>query len=417
MVASIMALVIAEVATSLWWLAQTGGVSRAELINQREMARDERNPAGDTKQRWENKIKLHPLFGYTYNPKLPSANNFGFLCQYDFAAGEHGYRLKGLDSERPMVVGVFGGSFAQECGQEHRYLEEKLAAEFPGRTPVILNFGIGGHALPQSLFIFEYFRDMVDVAVFIDGLNEVWNAVENNRAGFPPEFAKAAHFEYKLSLGELTPYRFEQTAAIVSAKSKLLSLTDFSLWPGLRQSLLLHFFLWEPLSSHWLHEIDSRSVAIKESYEHGARFFNESDDEIISLAAERWVSHHRVVQRLSEAAGILDLHILQPNPSVPNSKPLTPDERDAVARNPALPEYVHLGYPKLRAGLEVLAQEGALAVDFSFIFASCKDTLWRDPCHLVPVGYRLVLDRVAAIIGREFQETARARQGSAVEGR
>jgi len=330
-VAGVLAVVTAELATTVWWLFHSGGFSRAELIAERRRVAVQHNPnASDPGRRWENTLNLHPLFGYTFHPDRPGANNFGFLCEHDFELGADGYRLAGLDVEKPLTVGVFGGSFAQQTGEEGDHFAETLAELFPDRTPVIVNFAVAGHALPQSLSIFHYFKDMLDVAVFVDGLNEVWNAVDNNRAGYPPEFAKAVHYRYKLSLGELTPHRFEQTAAILAAKRKLLSLTNFSLRPGLRNSLLVHYFLWRPLAHHWSHEVDRRSYELKKGYEKGNRFFDVPDERIIDHAANRWLSHHRVVHWTCQALGIMDVHALQPNPAVPDSKRLSADEQRLI---------------------------------------------------------------------------------------
>src|SRR4030095_12220990 len=97
---------------------------------------------GDTD---ENTRVLHPFFGFTYNPKDQDINNFGFWTKYDISLEESGcYSIKNSVRSELLVVGIFGGSFAGGIGSERDYIEEKLKPLFPGKKPVLMNFGIGG---------------------------------------------------------------------------------------------------------------------------------------------------------------------------------------------------------------------------------------------------------------------------------
>lgn len=228
------------VLTGRQWL-QAGAPGRAALTREREAFLNRKyGPllAERPERGWDNSLVLHSLFGYVYNPELRDANNFGFLCARDFGFKQGGYFVDGVDDRRALVVGFFGGSYAQLMVEStQQQLVERLRAAFPGREPVIVNFAIAGHGLPQSVFIFEYFRGIPDVAIFVDGFNEIINPIGNNRAGVPPEYAKAAHYLYKLSLASLTPERFASTARILELRRRLARVTSLSLLPGARRLL------------------------------------------------------------------------------------------------------------------------------------------------------------------------------------
>src|SRR5262249_49628587 len=148
--------------------------------------------------------ELHPFFGFVYkkgqwifsfNQQGPHyANRWGFQTSHEIGLCGDRYCIDNEpDRSRFLVVGIFGGSFAHYMADFSDYLEDSLEHDFPGKQVVVLNFAMGGHAFPQALNIYTYFRDVVDVPVFLDGLNELWNGVDNNRGGFPPEFAKGPH--------------------------------------------------------------------------------------------------------------------------------------------------------------------------------------------------------------------------------
>lgn len=353
--------------------------------------------AGQTESylRWETSLDLHPFFGYAYNPRRPDINNFGFRTSYDFVIGQDGLRLAGpAEESRRLVLGFFGGSFAEQTASLGQRLEQRLAPHFPGRRPTVLNFGVGGHAMPQALFIYSYFQELCDVAVFIDGLNEIWNAVENNKAGKPPEFAKVEHFRYRLALQELTPGRFESTQRLAADRERLSRVCRWSLLPVVRGSLLVHQ-LWHGSAVRLRTRIAQEEVRIRESYWEGDRFFEAEDEAVIAYAVRRWLEHHRTAGAIARRRGALDLHFLQPSPFLPETKHLTPEERKIVADNAYHEPFVLLGYPRLREGIGQLAAEGLVAEDLTPIFADRADTIWIDPAHASVAGYELILDRIA----------------------
>jgi len=352
-------------------------------------------------RRWENTLVIHPLFGYTYNPNHEGVNNFGFRTKYDIVLSDFGYSIA---HHRPrnelLIVGIFGGSFAEMVGSHRAYLEKKLITLFPDKVPVVMTFGVGGHALPQSAFIYIYFKDLFDIIIFIDGLNELWNAVENNRSGYPPEYAKAAHFQYKLSLNELTPGRFIHTSKIISLKQKLAKITMLSLNSLVKHSLVVHY-LWLYLAHRWSYQIDQESLLIKKSYEQNPNFFHLDEKNILDHAARQWTSYHNVIEDIASNEETLAIHLLQPNPFVPNSKKLTNDEVRLVTRSYPVKDFVLEGYPQLREGIARLRKEEIIAEDLSYMYRDVEEPIWVDAAHPNKRGRKLIMDKVFSILEKD----------------
>ena len=386
---------LAEGLLTVYRVVKHGRIGQEEVIKVRQELR--REAPGDTEHRWENELVVHPFFGYTQNPKDKGVNNFGFSTKYDVLLEESRYSITNSVKRDLLVMGIFGGSFARDIGTEHVYLENKLKSLFPDKKLVIMNFGIGGHALPQSAFIYIYFKELFDVVVFIDGLNELWNYVENNKAGVPPEYAKAAHYLYKISRQELTPIQFERTSHIISLKRKIEKITALSLLPIIRQSLLVHH-LWNALQSYWSQKIAEISLDIVKSYDNGKRFFDMDDNAILSHAARQWGKYHKLIHHLSAMDGVLSIHLLQPNPYVPDSKSLTPDEKYRVDNSYPVKQYVVNGYPKLQAEIANLRPQGLIVEDLTALFKPISTSIWDDSAHVNNDGRRLIADQIAELI-------------------
>ncbi len=348
-------------------------VDKSKLMSYREKVL--RSKGGNLTEpepaRGMNNMEIHPFFGYVHNPKLPGVNNFGFLTKYNMALLNGKYSLLNINKEKSFVVGIFGGSFAEEIGMESEFLEKEISALFPGKSPVVINFGIGGYALPQTAFVFIYFRDLLDVAVFVDGLNGIWNPIDNNNAGCPPEYAKAVDFQYKLSLNRMSPEVFMSTARILEKRKNIVSVTKISLLPFIKESLLTHYawVIWTGLKERG---IFSDYLIIKNNYVNRGKFFNVSDDLILDSAAKRWKSYHSLIYNIASSQNILDLHLLQPNPFVEGSKPLTNEERRLINNSYPIKDIVIAGYPKLQRSVGELKKSGLIAEDLSFIFKDEK---------------------------------------------
>jgi hypothetical protein len=399
---------LAEGLLTVYHVVKHGRIGREEAIRARRELRDDL--IGGQGNRDENRLVLHPFFGYTYNPRDKGINNFGFYTKYDISLESSGYAIKNNVRSELLVIGIFGGSFAGGIGSQGEYLEENLKSIFPDKKPVVLNFGIGGHALPQSALIYVYFKELFDVVVFIDGLNELWNYVDNNKAGVPPEYAKAVHYIYKISRQELTPSQFDRTSQIVSLKRKIDTITSLSLLPIARESLLVHYG-WNALQTYWSRKIAEVSLGIVRSYEiFNKKFFEIEENAILNYAARQWGVYHKLVHHLSAIEGVLSIHLLQPNPFVPDSKILTAEEKHRIANSYPVRQYVVNGYPKLQTQISNLRPQGLIVEDLTGIFKSVDTAIWNDSAHVNEQGTRLIADRIVELIAANKKSISNLRR-------
>jgi len=405
-------LLLLELTLNMHYLFLNKTLSRKEAIMYRENMVNLKIPIPfqmNPKRDWENTLVIHPLFGYVYDSRLRGINNFGFNTRYDFSMCKAGYCLAD-DGKDKIVVGIFGGSFAEQAGLMHEYVERKLTEIFPSKKTMVINMAIGGYSLPQTVFTFIYFKDLFDVIIFIDGLNEIWNPIENNRAGCPPEFAKVIHFNYKRFLVEGASDEITRlTERVIKAKRQFYFVTRFSLLPVVRQSLIVHY-CWERFCDALINKVNRYSSLIVNRYESRNRFFALSDEDICDFSVKKWKDYHELIHEIASSKGILDIHILQPNPYIAGSKALTRRERKLILHSYNIENYVILGYPKLQKAVLDLRNKGVPAEDLSYIFQDVQEDIWVDACHPNQLGYSKILDRISEIVNKNKDSILRNRQ-------
>jgi hypothetical protein len=153
------------------------------------------------------------------------------------------------------------------------------------------------------------------------------------------------------------------------------------------------------LQTHWSRKIAEISLGIVKGYERGEKFFDMDDDAILNYAAHQWGSYHKLVHHLSAIEGVLSIHLLQPNPFVPDSKSLTVEEENRIANSFPIRQYVVNGYPKLQTEISNLRQQGLIAEDLTGMFKSVDTSIWDDSAHVNEKGSRLVVDKIVELIG------------------
>jgi len=118
-----------------------------------------------------------------------------------------------------------------------------------------------------------------------------------------------------------------------------------------------------------------------------------------------WQRSSRLLDGLARANGTRYYHFLQPNQYVPESKPMTTDERATAVKATRYAGLVHTGYPMLqRAGRELRA-EGVRFVDLTGAFAGHVEPIYIDACcHVSPHGNAIVADLVFDAIRRDLQQ-------------
>ena len=93
-----------------------------------------------------------------------------------------------------------------------------------------------------------------------------------------------------------------------------------------------------------------------------------------------------------------NIHFLQPNPFVPDSKDLTNNERQLVKSGLSFQNWVISGYPKLQIELNKLVDKGVVAEDLTEMFRSVDGDIWIDGAHTNNRGSRLVVERIVDLL-------------------
>ena len=147
----------------------------------------------------KNKYKLskakgktpHPYFGY-----LSSGKNFEIDENY-------------IKKKNIYVVGIFGGSVATHIFNENNKVKliEKIISkkyEVPKDSVRVVNFAAGGYRQPQQHNIASIYGDYIDLALNIEGSNEMSYTYDHNFPHYYPlKTASKLFFQSKKVLGSI----------------------------------------------------------------------------------------------------------------------------------------------------------------------------------------------------------------------
>jgi hypothetical protein len=334
-------------------------------------------------------LRLHPMFGWVRSPG-PKINTAGFL-----ETASYPYRA----TEGELVIGLFGGSVAEQvCASAKQRLEQGLLQIVPERgfdRARVLCFAVAGHRQPQSLSTFLAYLDTIDVAVFLEGFNEV---VFWSRPGYPLDLP---------NVGLWTPLVAQSavggTDAIVESLRSVAKvrkhLTEPFLWPPLRDSAAAHLG-WSVLAA-WER---SREEGLRDELVQRATAQRFVDGDVTEAEMrERYLALYGSIVRwtamIGRTSGVAVLHALQPNQYVEGSKPWSEEENARFRGDAAARAFVAAGYPRLQHALAEARSEGAGAIDLSDAFRGVAETLYVDSCcHLNERGTALVADALVRAI-------------------
>lgn len=132
---------------------------------------------------WGTRYELHPYFGYTLARGIAPTNNHGF------PAGGLDYPYRGDQHE--FVIGVFGGSVAAQLVGQPAGLLDRLRPALQARgfdSITVLPFALGGWHQPQTFHALVHYLDTLDLAVFVDGFNEVIHVSSHAIQDYPSWF-------------------------------------------------------------------------------------------------------------------------------------------------------------------------------------------------------------------------------------
>jgi hypothetical protein len=340
---------------------------------------------------------LHPFAGYTldlgWRQSAPEAVLMGVSLSHLSRGEEH------------LVVGLFGGSFANQIGVfVGPYLEETLRRA-TGRRIRIANLAVQGYKQPQQLMVLGYLLSLgaeFDLILNIDGFNEV--------ALPPAELAPRGVFPFypRFWFPRIVNFRTREELLILArmegTRERRQRWAGFFPGPLNRPHTLL--LIWkvgdrilERREFELRRNLDGLAIQ-HETWEARGPDFSYSDSlHLNEVLAHQWARSSTLMRVLSEAHGARYFHFLQPNQYLPGSKPMGPEER-SIALSPDHPygAAVVEGYPVFRREGSRLKDSGVNFHDLTQVFADNDETLYDDNCcHLNRRGYELI---VAEIVDR-----------------
>jgi hypothetical protein len=368
---------------------------------------------------------LHPYFGWALDPETNPGcdangehfpvNRFGFVDSND-----------SLQKREPgkVIIGIFGGSFAHEFGiLAHRRFEEQLANDprFAGKEIVLVRLGVSGFKQPQNLLILSYLLGLggeFDYIINLDGFNEV---VLTETGNLPSSVNYSYPHQWHIRLEDVvTPSETSTSYRLLGIRARRQEVAASAAVSRLRWSGL-YCLIWKCRDLMMQRELISLGMAQMNRTETDGRGFVQGGPRNPSTPIEQlrtefvdlWKRCSREMKVLAAANGAEYYQFLQPNQYLPDSKVLTPDEREtAYAPGHSYEKAVQASYPLLQQAGAELQSDGIRFVDLTGIFRNETGTIYRDwCCHVNQKGYEMVADAMAqAIIRSPSADSSNLRQ-------
>lgn len=337
-----------------------------------------------------NKLQLHPYFGFTNVPKSQSKiNNLGFFTR----KGEiYPYR----SDKDEFVVGIFGGSVALQMfyymtffDYFNRYLLPLLKKKGYNRITT-LNFAGGGGKHPQSLFILQYFIDNIDMAIFIEGFNEVSQFYTSEYVvGYPPDFPSWRVWG-ALAKKKYNPYMIQIIARLEMNKSKQEKITHNITSSIIGRSMFIHL-LWKAyINSLKSEENQLRQKLLKENKE-SLKYENLFPEDFkyedrVNFFFKKYENYIYMAHIIGQEYRVPCFFVIQPNQHFTGSKPLSKEELKKYISK-IYGKVVKRLYPPLIKMYNRLSKRKLGSIDLSMVFSETHEITYKDACcHLNKFG-------------------------------
>lgn len=353
----------------------------------------------------------HPYFGITSRWHHHPLNNMPPL----------------LDDEQTLVVGIFGGSVAQQVRPAFRaHLDAFLSAEGIDMLPVVIELAQGGGKQPQQVNALAYMLALgaeFDLVVNLDGHNDIAAPHYNIRRGVFPSFPHlwdkrvGATAADRSRLGSMVLLRRDQQRLKALSEGVLgLSATVGSFIRHRFESMeteILHAneALLEEMGSYDVESHGPRWGWVRRHYE------ADVEEEVRDLAVGVWHESSLLMATLSAAAGADYFHFLQPSQYIAGAKVLTAEELSTAYLPGSLQSIYAATYPMLAQRGEALREAGVRFFDLTRTFADVAETIYIDTCcHVNQRGNELLaarmLDAVKPVLLRRASNLAASREST-----
>lgn len=368
---------------------------------------------------------LHPYFGPTHKTGIPfdipqdlrdaasagtpslATNNFGFVSAHDYPY------VKSQSNE--FIVGIFGGSVGLwfcELGANQLVEDLKRHEFFRNRQLVPLCFSHEGYKQPQQLLVLSYFLSIgqqFDLAINIDGFNEVALGSLNDRHGLDISMPSVMHLEPLVNLVDqatLTPDKIRSLAEIGRLKERLADL-DARLRRNRLASVHVVLARYRDKTSHdYEGEVAAfanlpSNPATESVIRATPRVKARTGAAVFEDIVANWVASSTLMNALLASRGAAYIHVLQPNQYFTTRR--FGDAEARIAFNNASPfkEGAENGYPVLvgESGAGALRRNGVAFVSAVHVFDGERERVYLDDCcHYTRRGNEVLADFIAASI-------------------
>lgn len=339
--------------------------------------------------------QLHPYFGYTFLPGWRNMNNFGFATRFNYPYAAQ---------KDEFVVGFFGGSVAAQIyswENKHKLIAQTLLLQLEKKgynRITVLNFTNGGYRQPMDLFVFLYFLHTIDMAIFIEGFNDI--IIYPNQNNYPLDFPPKSVWNV-LASKKFSQIMLEAVGRLQYNISRQRAWTGIFRKPVLRYSMFCHI-LWKLIISGYAREEQAIQKEIAKEVEEGSGFTNVHPlgygvDQIVDLYFQRYEYHLKTAALVGRDANIPCLFVLQPNQYLKGSKLYSQEERSNYMNNKRIQDRVNRYYPRLRNMYARLAYQGIFTFDAAMIFKNIAQTVYKDDCcHFNNAGLEIICRAIMA---------------------
>jgi hypothetical protein len=359
-------------------------------------------------------IGLAPYFGPIHRPGVPfdipealhapgaapprhSTNNFGFVSAHDYPF---------TPGPNQFVLGIFGGSVAGwfcEVGADRLVADLRQQPFFASTEIVPLCFAHEGYKQPQQLLVLAYFLSIgqhFDLAVNIDGFNEVAIGSLNEQHGWDETMPSVLHLDPLLTLvnqSTLTPAKLESLTAITRDRDRLTRLAAFLNRNRMASVDFVGGRYYAYVDQRYRAELvrfDTLPAAApgRSAIHVVPPVTRREGDQVFADIASNWLTSSALMSQLLAPRRVPYVHVLQPNQYYSTRR--FGDAEAKIAFNPGSPfkNGAARGYPFLErastaAGAPVMVHDAVHLFD-----ADVRPMYIDDCCHYTRAGYELLAD-------------------------
>lgn len=344
-------------------------------------------------------LRLHPFFGYTFAYGASGANNHGFFS----GAGDFPYEKR----PHEYVIGVFGGSVGMQACEGRRWLIDGLRPALNAkayREATVLCFAVGAWRQPQSFIALVHYLPMIDLAIQLDGFNEVVQTSDAQLRTYPASFPWSDVYGQMVRQAASADETL-RVAELVRAHRGAARFTRMVSASPLRHSRLAHL-VWRACAARYRdHVVALRAQARDAIRDDWSGIEPVADEAALPVKRDAYLDYYvrlvRSADLLARAEGKPYFHFLQPNQYLRGSKPLSDEERRERITNQEWFDVVTGPYRHLSEASRALYSSGVQSHTLALLFRDTAETVYSDDCcHLNARGVEIMTRAMAETIMR-----------------